>query len=409
MLSAVGPVRSLLLAVFMLMAGSGFLATLLSIRLEAMGVAPLLIGSVATAYFAGLTIGSMRVFALVQRVGHIRAFTAFLSLYSASALSYAIIDEPIVWAGLRFVEGFCMAGIFVCVESWLNDRADSKSRGSVLSAYMIALYLGQAAGQFLLNVSDARPSAPFLAASILLSLAVLPIALTRMRAPTLENARPMPIFDLYRASPVGIVGAIATGVMLGAFYGLGGVYARGMGLALSDTALFMSAVILGGVLLQWPIGRLSDLIDRRKVIAGTMALTLAVSVWLVLIEGNSAILLLAGALFGGFSFSLYPLCVAHSNDHLAEKDRVSASGGLVLAYSVGAAAGPLLGAGAVGLFGAPGLFMLVGLVALLALGFAIRRMLVAAPVPAPLQGDFQMLPRTAPTAALLDADRTDER
>ena len=265
MLSALLPVRSLLLAIFMLMAGSGFLATLISVRLEQAGAGALMIGLVGTAYFAGLTAGSLRVASIIQRVGHIRAFSAFVSIFSASSLAYAIHRDVALWATLRFIDGFMMAGVFICLESWLNERAERQSRGAILASYMIALYLGQAIGQFLLNLSDAKPSIPFMAAAILLSLAVVPVALTRIAPPFISDHPPLTMKQLFRVSPLGVVGATVTGLMLGAFYALGAVYARRLGMDLSATAFFMSMVILGGVGLQWPLGWLSDRFDRRWV------------------------------------------------------------------------------------------------------------------------------------------------
>lgn len=401
------PVRPLLLAIFMLMAGSGFLSTLLSLRLEAGGTGSLLIGLVAASYFLGLTVGALRVSDLVQRVGHIRAFAAFVSLFSASALTYAIYQNAALWAGLRFIDGLCMAGVFVCLESWLNERAEPRTRGAILAAYMIALYAGQALGQFLLNLSDAKPSMPFVIASIILSLTAIPVLLTRIPTPALGDQTPLSVRSLYDVSPLGIVGSIATGLMLGGFYGMGAVFVRRLGLSLSDTAFFISIVIMGGVALQWPLGWLSDRYDRRRVIVGSFAGTVVAALAVALI-GTGLPLLLAGAAFGGLSFALYPLCVAHTNDHLTAEQRVGASGGLVLAYSIGAAAGPLLGAAAMTMAGPPGLFLFVALCACGTLGFALWRQRVALPVPADAQQPYQILPRTTPVAATLDPLAPDE-
>jgi len=401
MLAALISVRSLLLAILILMVGSGFLSTLISLRLEARGVAPLLIGAVATAYFVGLTLGALRVAPIIERVGHIRAFAAFVSLFSASTLTYAIQDSVAVWMVLRFIDGLCMAGVFVCLESWLNERSEAKTRGSILAAYMIALYSGQAIGQFLLNISDTRPSMPFLASSILLSLTVIPVVLTRIATPTPSRHVPLGLGRLYSASPLGIVGATATGLMLGGFYAFGAVYGRRIGLPPANIAVFMSVVILGGVALQWPLGRLSDVFDRRMVISATFAGTLVVSLVIALASPPGGFLVLAG-LFGGLTFALYPLCVAHTNDHLTAEERVSASGGLVLVYSVGAAGGPMLSAGAMMMFGPSGLFLFIALCAGSALGFAVWRHGVSPAVPSERQGRYQVLPRTTPMSAALD-------
>lgn len=402
MIGTVRSIGTLLAAIFMLMAGSGFLATLISLRLEAAGAPALVIGLVATAYFAGLTIGSVLALRIVARVGHIRAFAAFVSLFSATSLAYAIHLDPVFWALLRLAEGFCMAGVFVCLESWLNERAEPETRGSVLAFYMIALYSGQAIGQFLLNLGHGWPSIPFIAASILLSLSIIPIALTRIAAPALPEGRIMPLAELYRASPLGVVGAGATGMMLGAFYGLGAVFARGAGLTDAGTALFMSATILGGVALQFPLGRLSDVMDRRKVIIGAFVATLAICLAIFAAAEGRYQMMIAGAAFGGTSFALYPLCVAHTNDHLRSAQRVSATGGLVLIYSLGAAAGPLPASVLIGAAGPRGLFLFIAFCAALLVAFAMVRLWRAPPVPGERQRRYLILPRTTPLAAELD-------
>jgi len=400
-LAAISSVRSLLLAILMLMLGAGFLTTLVSVRLQASGTGALTIGLVATSYFAGLTAGAIRAGRLVQRVGHIRAFAAFVSLLSASTLSYAVLEAPPLWAVLRFVDGCCIAGVYVCLESWLNDRADAGTRGSVLAGYMTALYLGQGLGQQLLNVSDIAPSIPFVIASVLISLAVLPVALTRMAGPSLEQAASLQVRALYAASPLGIVGVAAIGIVLGAFYGLAPVYAREEGLTIAKTATFMTAVILGGVALQWPLGRLSDRLDRRTVIIATMAGAAAASLALF-VTGPAGLGLVFAALFGGTSFALYPLCVAHTNDHLTSAQRIGATGGLVLVYSLGAVLGPLLASASMSGIGPRGLFLFIGALSTGAFAFGLWRQWAGAAVPGDRQQSYQPLPRTTPVVAALD-------
>ena len=393
--------RSMLLAIFILMAGNGVMSTLVSFRLESAGTRAGLIGLVATAYFVGLTIGALRASPIIRRVGHIRTFAAAVSLLSATTLAYTLFQGTAFWALLRFVDGLCVAAVFVCLESWLNERAEPSTRGSVLAAYMISLYAGQALAQFLLNL-DGAPAAPFIASSLLVSLSVLPIALTRLKEPAVAQQAPLSVRGLYAASPLGVVGCGMIGLMLGAFYGLGAVYARRIGLEMSQIALFMSVVIAGGVALQWPVGWLSDRFDRRTVIVATLLGATGVCAGLAWIAGPGPLLLVLGAVFGGLSFALYPLCVAHTNDHLSAEQRVSASGGLVLTYSIGAAVGPTAGSGVMMAAGVGGLFLFIGACALLTLVFAIWRQLRREPVPSELQQPYQILPRTTPAAAELD-------
>ena len=400
-IAAIASVRSLLLAILMLMLGAGFLTTLVSVRLQASGTSALAIGLVATSYFGGLTVGAMGAGRLVRRVGHIRAFAAFVSLLSASTLTYAVLEAAPLWALLRFIDGCCVAGVYVCLESWLNDRADSETRGSVLAGYMIALYMGQGLGQQLLNISDTAPSIPFVVASILVSLAVLPVALTRMAGPPLEQTASLPIRALYGVSPLGIIGVAVTGIVLGAFYGLAPVYARESGLGIAETAWFMTAVILGGVALQWPLGRLSDRLDRRSVIVATMA-GAAASAFALFASGPAGSGLLFASLFGGTSFALYPLCVAHTNDHLTSAQRIGATGGLVLVYSLGAVLGPLLASASMSTFGPGGLFLVIGMLSTGVFGFGLWRQWKGDAVPGDRQRTYQMLPRTTPVVAALD-------
>lgn len=391
----------MLLAIFMLMAGNGVMSTLVSFRLEEAGTGAGIIGLVATSYFVGLTIGAVRAAPVLRRVGHIRTFAASVALLSATTLAYTVFQNTGFWALLRFIDGLCVAVVFVCLESWLNERAEPSNRGSVLAAYMISLYAGQALGQFLLNL-DGSPAAPFVASSLLISLSILPIALTRLQEPTTAQQAPLSVRGLYAASPLGVVGCGMIGLMLGAFYGLGAVYARRMGLGMSEIALFMSVVIAGGVALQWPIGWLSDRFDRRSVIVATLLGATIVCGGLAWFANPGNELLILGAIFGGLSFAIYPLCVAHTNDHLSAEQRVSASGGLVLTYSIGAAVGPTAGAGVMTAAGVGGLFLFIGACALLTLVYAIWRQLRSDPVPSEQQQPYQILPRTTPAAAELD-------
>lgn len=402
MLSAIRPVRSLLLAIFVMMAGSGFMATLVSLRLEGAGYPPFAIGLAGAAYFAGLTAGSLTVGRVIRQVGHIRAFAAFVALLSASTLAYAVHQQIVLWAGLRFADGLCVAGVYICLESWLGDRSEPRTRGAVLAGYMVALYAGQGLGQFLLNVSDEKPSMPFIVASMLMSLSILPITLTRSSSPALGEDQPLPVRRLYTISPLGVVGAAVTGVMLGAFYALGAVFIRRLGGDVSSAALFMSAVIFGGVALQLPLGRLSDRFDRRRVIVGVFAAAVAASAAIALTPAPGLPLLAFGALFGGLTFALYPLCVAHANDHVTPDQRVGASGGLVLVYSAGAAVGPLAGATAMTFTGAGGLFLFIAVCATAAVAFALWRLAARGSPPQERQRAWIVLPRTTPMSATLD-------
>ena len=404
MLAPLLSVRTLLLAIFIMMAGSGVLSTLIAVRLELAGANALTIGVVGTAYFAGLMVGSLRISALVGRIGHIRAFAACVTVFSASSLGYALVLDPVWWGALRFVDGFALAGVFVCLESWLNRQATPHSRSMILAAYMICLYGGQAGGQFLLNLGQGRPDLPFMVSAILLSLALLPVVLTRLDQPQVETIKPFSLRRLYDASPLGIVGVIVNGAMLGAFYALGSVYVQRMGMSLSQVALFTSSVIAGGVAMQTPLGLLSDRLDRQRVIIFCFLAVTAIAAFLAFLALPRFALFGFGALFGGFAFALYPLCVAHSNDHLDEDERLGASSGLILCYSAGAVLGPMLGSTGMTAFGPAGLFILIGALGAAGAGFGMYRLIVSRPVEAVDQQSFRGLPRTGPMVAVLETE-----
>lgn len=397
------PVTTILLGIFLLQCGAGALQTLLAIRLDAEGLRAPVIALVGVSYFAGLTLGAHRVFRIIRRVGHIRAFAAFVSLYSATAITYSLIDSVVVWTVLRFVDGFCVAGVFVCLESWLNDRADHERRGTTLAFYMIALYAGQALSQGLLVLGEADAQRPFIIAALILSLTIWPVALTKLPEPIMDQQRVFTLRQLYETSPLGLVGSAATGLMLGAFYAMGAVHAQRIGMSTVAIAGLMSAVIAGGVALQWPLGRLSDRFDRRTVIVFTLAATVAVAMAMTTIA-QPTIFTVFGALFGGFAFALYPLCVAHTNDQVESDERTSANGGLILVYSIGAVIGPLIASAVMMLLGPGGLYGFIGAIAFLALLFGLWRQLSTLPVPIYAQRAFLLLPRTTPMASALDQE-----
>lgn len=397
------PLFTLLLAIFMFMLGIGAIPAIIGIRLNSAGYSGPVIGLLGTGYFAGLTLGSVRAFRLISRVGHIRAFAAYVSVVSASTLAYSIAQNVPVWLALRFVNGFCVAGVFVCLESWLNDQTKAENRGMSLGLYMVALYGGQAVSQLLLGVEPVNPVLPFVIASLILSITVLPVALTYMTAPVNSEQRTFRLAELYAISPLGLVGVVTSGLMLGAFYTMGPVHAQRIGMPNMQIATLLGTVIAGGMILQWPLGWLSDRFDRRMIIVVSLAATAAICT-LMAVFGRFPLLSVSAMLFGAFAFALYPLCVAHTNDHLTGADRVGASGGLVLAYSVGAAIGPLIGAASMKLLGPGGLYWFIAACAAVAFLFGIWRQIISAPVPVDDQQRFQVLPRTTPMIASLDPE-----
>ena len=247
----------------------GFQSNLLGIRSVIENFNFIATGIMMSAYFVGFFIGATVVPRLVTKVGHIRVFAAFASMASLSSLVHVVFVDPYVWIFARFLTGFSMIGIFIIVESWLNDRANNKTRGKVLSLYMLVTYVGMALGNLLLNVSDPRYYEPFILISLLFSIALIPILLTKRKPPKFRKNIAIKIKELFKISPFGTVSMFCTGFIFAPIFSLLSVYAVTMKLGIFETSLLLVGVMLAGALFQWPIGSLSDKYDRRKIIIGS--------------------------------------------------------------------------------------------------------------------------------------------
>ena len=394
-------IAPLLTGTALLLLGNGALGTLLALGMTTRGEPSWVVGMVAATYYAGLIFGTFFAHRLISRVGHIRVYAALGSTFSAATLAHPFFLDPAAWGGLRFVEGFCISGMFMCTESWLNERATNQVRGSIFSIYQITVYSALGCGQFLLNLGSIEGFGLFVVASIMVSLAVVPIAITRVEAPRLPELTRFGFARLYAISPLGVVGCFAAGFVLGAFYGLGPVYAQKIGFDIPATTQFMGITIVGGLLLQWPIGRLSDRFDRRTVMVCLCLAIFAVSLAIVIATGRTVFgLLILGPIFGGVVFTLYPLAVAHANDHIEPQHLVPAAGGLLIAYSIGAGTGPLAASALMTVTGPMGLFEFAGAAALMTALFTLWRMHQREAIED--QAPFQAMPKTTPIAGELD-------
>ncbi|WP_108397287.1 MFS transporter [Devosia submarina] len=408
MLQSIRPIIPVLASVAILMLGNGALSTLIGLRMTNTGASSIAVGAVTAAFFGGLTFGSLQCFRFIKQAGHIRAFAAFASLYSAASLGHAISPDMVVWSMLRFAEGVCLAGIYMCIESWLNDQASNETRGQIVSSYMVTLYAAMALGQQLLNLNATGSPLLFMVVSILLSLSLVPVCLTRITAPSLPDVSSFSLRALYRASPLGLVGVLLSGGVIGAIYGLAPVYAASSGFGMTGTATFMTLLITGGVLLQFPLGRLSDIFDRRTIIIAVSASLALLSLLMFAAQYGTWLFLLTTLLFGGISFSIYPLCLAHTNDHVAKADLVAASGGLILLNSIGSILGPLIASAAMAAMGPRGLFAFSFATGLAATAFGIWRTRARPAPSAEDQALFRALPQTTPVLAPLHAEADDQ-
>jgi MFS family permease len=326
---------------------------------------------------------------IIRRVGHIRGFATFAAIATVCILAHPLLVAPWFWTLLRALIGAGLIGIYITVESWLNERADRSNRGSILALYEMVGLGALAAGQFLIAVGDLRTTLPFLLAAALFALGLVPVALTRLPEPVLGRASRLDIRTLFHLSPVAVVGTLTGSAAAGAFFSLGPLHVQKIGLAETEIAAYMSAGLIGGALLQWPIGGLSDRVDRRLIIGGTALCAAGAALLIAFVGGDElTVLLTASFLYGGTMLVLYALCVAHANDLLPQAQFLDAARGFNFLYGVGAAISPVLFGALMSRYGVASLYLSAAVV-LGALGlFALARALVRKIVPVEAREEF---------------------
>jgi MFS family permease len=388
-LSAITATWPLLLGMGVLMLGAGLQGTLLGLRATLEGFPALLTGTIMSCYYVGYVLGTVIVLPLVRQIGHIRVFAALAAVASMAILVQGSFVNPPVWAAMRLVSGLCFAGIYVVAESWLNDRSSRANRGRLLAVYMLVLYVGLGAAQFLLIVSNPLTPNPFMLVSVLISLAMVPIVVSAQQLPARSAPQEVRLPDLYRNSPLGVVGVTVSGLISATIFSMGPVYARLSGLATTKVATFMGVSILAAAVTQYPVGRLSDRMDRRTVIAAVCTLATLVAGSIVAFPAMPhAVFLTLAALFSGLVLTLYSLSISHVNDKLEPAQMVAASSALLLLNGTAAAIGPVLAGALMANFGPRAYFAtlatLTGVLAVYDLWRKSRRK----PVPPTQKGPF---------------------
>lgn len=361
---------ALLSGVGMLVVGTGLLFAAIGAQAGSAKFSGLVTGLIMSAYFAGFVYGTYACPIIIRTVGHIRAFAAMASIASALPIMHALWINAWSWGVLRFITGVCLVGLYIVVESWLNVVASSEQRGKVFAAYMAVNGVAMALGQWLILVGDRYGFVPFAMVSILFSFALLPITLTPVEEPVPTDAPRLGFFELFVISPIGVIGAVGSGLLNGAFYSLGTVFTQGVGFSDAGTATFMAATILGGAIFQWPVGHLSDRHDRRRVlflICASSATVALISYFMA--DGNELLLIFMGVIYGGLSFTIYGISVAHVNDLIDPARALEVAGGLLLLYGLGATAGPTLAGALMDHMGPEALMLyLASILAMLVLG-----------------------------------------
>ncbi len=375
------PLSALLLSQALLLTGHGLLLTLLPLRAEVALFSANQIAFTGSSYYIGFVVGCLITPLIVRRVGHIRSFAVLCSAYSAVVLLFHTFPVFGPWLLLRFLVGVSIAGLFMIIESWLNDRSTSESRGTILSIYTIINLGMMVVGQQLLVLSEPSGSALFALAAVLLSVAIIPVSLTLSLAPAPLTAVRLNLVRVWHISHVGMAGAIVGGLVTGAFWAMGPVYARGIGLETAQLARFMSAVVLGGALFQLPLGRLSDHYDRRLVVFFAALFGAAASLALIVAPAASWWPLVLALCWGGGVMTLYAICLAHATDHAEGEEFVMVGTGILLTFGLSSAFGAPLAGFFMSLIGPPGLFLFSALVlAIFAIGISIRRRTHVLPV-----------------------------
>ena len=351
----------LLLGVMLLMVGNGVQGSLLGIRGALEGFSTFQLSVVMSAYFVGFLGGSRLAPEMIRRVGHVRVFSALGSMISAVLILYPMLIDWQAWALMRILSGFCFSGVYVTAESWLNNTASNETRGQALSLYMIVQMLGIIASQGLLALGDPTGFGLFIIPSVLVSLAFMPILLADTPAPTFDRIAPMSFAKIFRTSPLGCVGMLLTGGVYAAMFGMAAVWGAKSALTIGQIAAYGAALYVGGLILQYPIGWISDRIDRRALIMWLSAAGAVVMLAATVLKLNFDVILLVAVLLGGTINPLYSLLIAHTNDFLTKEEMPSASSRLIFLNGFGAIFGPLATGWLMGQVGAPGYFLFLGL------------------------------------------------
>ena len=393
MLRAVVSTWTLFFGLLLISAGNGLQVVLLGTGAPDAGFSNIATGIVMSGYFAGIFTGSLLVPAILAQVGHVRVFGAMSAIASSTVLMHIAFVDPITWTGMRFASGLSFAGMYIVCESWLNQRATNETRGQLLSLYMIVNMGGMAAGQMMISLGNTSGFGLFLLASIMVSIAVVPILVTASAAPSFEAPERISFRRLIQVSPLAVIGMVLVGVVISMVFGMGSLYGRSIGLDNTQIGYFMTSVTVGTLVLQYPVGRLSDRFDRRLVIfVVAITATIVVSIASLFGKPDFVLLLITMAIFGGLTFSLYSLFIAHANDYLAPSQMVAMSSGLLMVNGAGAVIGSPLAASIMEIAGTRSFLPTIALFLLIIAIVVLVRMQMRSAVPVASQGPFVAIP-----------------
>ncbi|MBL55319.1 MAG: MFS transporter [SAR116 cluster bacterium] len=391
----------LFFGLLLIMIGNGLLVFLLGVRASAAGFSTTVSGLMMGGYFIGFFGGSRYVPRILQDVGHIRTFGALSAIASAAVLVHIVSVNPALWTIMRLFTGFAYAGMYIVVESWLNDKSTNETRGQMLAIYMIITMAGLSAGQLLGGLDDGITNLLFLTASILVSVAVVPILITASQAPEFSEPESVSLRRLFQISPLALVGMGLQGFTASMIFGMGAIYATSIGMSNQQGSVFLASVTIANVIMQYPVGHLSDRFDRRLVIL-IVACISAVAAACASFVGISSYwgLVMLTALYGGFSMTIYSLCIAHANDYLSPSQMIGTASALITVNGIGAIFGPPVIAALMDLFGSFIFFAVMSGVHIGLGVFVLARMSLRSAVPAEAQGPFIAVPEQGTAVAV---------
>jgi MFS family permease len=392
---------ALFFGVGMMMLANGLQGSLIGIRASLEGYSASAAGIILTGYYAGFLLGALYIPQRIKNVGHVRTFAALASIASISILIHSLHISFLGWFIMRFISGMCFVGLYTVAESWVNDLSDNEHRGQALSVYMIVSMAGSAFGQLFLNIADPETATLFMIVSVLISISLVPILIVVSKQPDFSVAKFFTVKELYKASPLGVVTSIMTGLAHGTLWGIGSIYGLKNGLSIEQVSIFMFTFVIGGAINQYLVGYLSDKYDRRTIIVIVAFLASIFSVLAVLIGSSFIALIIITFIFGGLTVPLYPLARAHTNDFLEKDEMVAASAGIQLAAGIGLTIGPIIGGLSIDFIGASGFWIYLFLIHALLGVFGLFRMQVREAVPLNEQGST-VLVSSRTTATMME-------
>jgi MFS family permease len=396
-MNQIRPLIPLLITAGILIGGNGLQGTYIALRGSAEGFSPSIIGLIGAGYSIGFAIGCIYVARLLRSIGHIRTFAAMAAIAASASIALSMVIDPVFWFAMRFLIGITIASLFATVESWINSQVTNENRARTLSIYRFVDLGSVTIAQYLIPTFGIDGPVIFNIIAIALTLSLVPISIADKSGPTPPASISFDLRTVWRISPLAVVGVVAVGLSMAAFRNIGPIYAKEIGMSITSIATFMSAGIIGGVVLQYPLGAYSDKLDRRRVILWTTIGSVITGAYLSFGAGsNETANIISVFLFGAFSMPLYSLCSAHGNDHAKPGEHALIAAGLLFFWSVGATFGPLLAAALLEFYGPRAFFLYTSFIFA---GFAIytlRRMQVRAPVPPQQRSSrFRSLLRTS--------------